>query len=87
MRSLFIVAIAAALASGCVSYHDRHHHSKRPKEKVVVVQPRPAPKKVVVARPKPAPKKVVVVQPRPAPKKVVVVQQPKTSPKHHHSKK
>ena len=85
MRSLFIVAIAAALASGCVSYHDRHHHSKRPKEKVVVVQPRPAPKKVVVVQPRPAPKKVVV-QPKPAPKKVVVVQ-PKTSPKHHHSKK
>lgn len=87
MRSLFIVAIAAALASGCVSYHDRHHHSKRPKEKVVVVQPRPVPKKVVVARPKPATKKVVVVQPKPTPKKVVVVQQPKTSSKHHHSKK
>ena len=85
MRSLFIVAIAAALASGCVSYHDRHHHSKRPKEKVVVVQPRPAPKKVVV-QPRPAPKKVVVARPKPAPKKVVVVQ-PKTSPKHHHSKK
>ena len=49
-----------------------------------VPDPEPAPKKVVV-QPKPASKKVVV-QPKPASKKVVVVQ-PKTSPKHHHSKK